>query len=184
MNRTIFFVAAILTPVAAQAEFKLPDTGQSQCYNNTQEIPCAGLADGDAFHGQDGHTYGPQPAYQDNGDGTVTDLSTGLVWQKTGDGYTGTWNIAINYCDDLTLGGQSDWRLPEYWELLSLVDYGKLTSPTINTDYFSSTSGGYWTSTIYSSSPTYRWQVYFQTGSTSYTHYTNSARTRCVRGGN
>lgn len=52
----------------------------------------------------------------DNGDGTVTDSSTGLMWQKTPECYTG-WSFALVYVRELSLGGHSDWRLPRIEEL-------------------------------------------------------------------
>jgi hypothetical protein len=56
------------------------DTGQEKCYDNSREIICP--EPGEAFYGQDAQNQGIQPAYQDNGDGTVTDLNTGLLWQQ------------------------------------------------------------------------------------------------------
>ena len=82
----------------------------------------------------------------DNGDGTVTDNVTKLVWQKA---VTSTqayaWCDAINYCATLTLAGRT-WRLPTRIELLSIVDFTR-TSPAINTTYFPSVPGGkyHWT---------------------------------------
>ena len=90
----------------------------------------------------------PNPAsYTDNGDGTVTDDVTKLVWQKavtSAQAYA--WCDAINYCATLTLAGRS-WRLPTRIELLSLVDFTR-TSPAINTTAFPSVPGGkyHWTS--------------------------------------
>ncbi|MFC1893662.1 hypothetical protein ACFLYR_06525 [Chloroflexota bacterium] len=53
------------------------DTGQDKCYHNAREISCP--QPGEAFYGQDAQYQGVQLAYQDNGDGTVTDLNTGLL---------------------------------------------------------------------------------------------------------
>jgi len=67
----------VLLPVwvAPAHAYRLPDTGQTKCYDNVgNEITCP--APGQRFHGQDGNYTGPQPAYRDNGDGTVTDLNT------------------------------------------------------------------------------------------------------------
>jgi len=61
----------------------LPDTGQSVCYSNSGEITCP--SSGASFYGQDAQHDGNQPSYQDNGDGTVTDLNTGLMWQQSPD---------------------------------------------------------------------------------------------------
>ena len=71
-----------ITPFTVSATFKLPDTGQTKCYRAVDpydEIPCAGT-------GQDG-AYNINPmSYTDNGNGTVTDNNTGLIWQKCGVG--------------------------------------------------------------------------------------------------
>lgn len=61
----------------------------------------------------------------DNGDGTVTDLATGLMWQKGGSSDTITWEEAQAYIDELnrqTFAGNSDWRLPTIEELASLIE--------------------------------------------------------------
>ena len=46
----------------------------------------------------------------DNGDGTVTDTETGLMWQKATAPGTYNWQNALSYAEGLTLGGHSDWR--------------------------------------------------------------------------
>jgi hypothetical protein len=65
---------------------------------------------------------------KDNGDETVTDQTTALMWQKAnGEGASGdyqfTWMEALAYCEDLSLAGHDDWRLPDVKELHSIVDY-------------------------------------------------------------
>jgi len=59
------------------------DTGQSRCYNNSTEISCP--EPGNPFYGQDAQYEGIVPSYRDNGDGTITDLNTGLMWSKAVD---------------------------------------------------------------------------------------------------
>ena len=56
---------------------------------------------------------------------TVLDNSTKLLWTKdvNPSGITMTWNAALDYCEALSLGGFSDWRMPNAVELFSLVDY-------------------------------------------------------------
>ncbi len=91
-----------------------------------------------------------QAGYIDNGDGTVTDTGTGLMWQQSRAPSTYTWELALNYCENLILNndGQwtvgtgnasgakhSDWRLPTAKELESIVDTTRY-DPTINTLYF------------------------------------------------
>ncbi|MDQ1333920.1 MAG: hypothetical protein QG552_870, partial [Thermodesulfobacteriota bacterium] len=67
--------------------------------------------------------------FVDKGNGTVTDTSTGLMWQQDtarddqGNYDTMTWEEALAYCEGRTLGGHTDWRLPTIKELRSLVDY-------------------------------------------------------------
>jgi hypothetical protein len=50
--------------------------------------------------------------YIDNGDGTVTDNATGLMWTKNAYHGAMTWSEAVAYCDNLVTNGYSDWRLP------------------------------------------------------------------------
>lgn len=57
--------------------FKIADTNQDKCYNNFNEITPP--SSGQAFFGQDAQFDGFQPAYQDNGDGTIRDAATGLI---------------------------------------------------------------------------------------------------------
>ncbi len=61
--------------------------------------------------------------YTDNGDGTVSDNATGLMWQQSDDGNTRDWENALSYSENLSFGGHSDWRLPSAKELQSIVDY-------------------------------------------------------------
>jgi hypothetical protein len=94
---------------------------------------------------------GGQPTnnFIDNGDGTISDTSSGLMWQKATASGTYTWEQALNYCENLTLpaGGYSDWRLPNRNELQWIVDYSK-SYPAIDTTFFPDTMvSNYWSST-------------------------------------
>lgn len=63
--------------------YPIVDTGQDRCFSNVREIPYP--KENAPFYGQDAQYAGNAPAYKDNGDGTIADLVTGLVWQKTPD---------------------------------------------------------------------------------------------------
>ena len=73
-------------------------------------------------------------SFADNGDGTVTDTATGLMWQQADDGVARDWGEALAYAEDLTLAGHGDWRLPNAKELQSIVDYSR--SPGASTTWF------------------------------------------------
>ena len=104
-------------------DYDVVDTNQSKCYDNSSEITAP--APGQPFHGQDAQHDGSQPAYVDNGDGTVTDLNTGLMWQQTPSPMGYSWQEAVDYCDALTLAGSSDWRIPSLKELFSIGDFSQ-----------------------------------------------------------
>lgn len=141
--------------VAAQAQtYRIAGTGQAKAYNNSGIISTSD--DGQSFFGQNANYPGNVPSYTDNGDGTITDNITGLMWEKSPErNNDGT----INYYDKMTYatalssasacrtGSYSDWRLPTIKELYSLIMYyGAEPNPTassqgnaepyINTDYF------------------------------------------------
>ena len=67
----------------AAGSYPIVDTGQTTCYDDSGVITCP--AEGEAFYGQDAQFTGNPPSYTDNGDGTVTDNVTGLIWQQSPD---------------------------------------------------------------------------------------------------
>ena len=120
----------------------------------------------------------------DNGNGTVTDSGTLLMWQQ-GEGGAMTWEAALTYCEGLVLptSGYEDWRLPNHKELLSLVDDTSYNS-SINIAKFPGVfSSYYWSSTTFAGSTSYAWYVYFGNGYSSNDVKTNTDYARCVRGG-
>ncbi len=138
------------------------ETGQNSCYNNSKKINCS--TPGKRFYGQDAHYLGRSFAFQDNGDGTVTDLNSGLMWQKTPDlDHKATYADAVAGAATFNLAGYDDWRLPAIKELYSLIDFNGSSIaeiPYIDTNYFDfrfgDTSTGerlidaqYWSSTEY-----------------------------------
>jgi len=100
--------------------------------------------------------------FVDNGDGTVSDLATGLMWMKDDSGKGLNWKEALDYCEDLVYAGYDDWRLPDAKELESIVDYSRSPDTTNSAavdPVFNSTSivneagevdfGYYWSSTTH-----------------------------------
>ena len=124
--------------------------------------------------------------YTINLNGLVTDASTGLMWQGGKSGNTMTWEDALSYCENLNLGGFTDWRLPNIKELLSLVDYNR-TDPSINTTYFPDTQqSNYWSSTTGLSEygRATSWYVEFEAGCGDTDANNDTWYVRAVRGGN
>jgi len=150
-------------PVAIECTgSSLPATGQTTCYG---DVAC----DSAEHPGQDGFYQKGCPMagrFVDNGDGTVTDNCTGLMWQKdtARGGYT--WQQALKYCERLEFAGHDDWRLPNVRELVSIVDYGRI-NPSIDPVF--QVSGGmsprYWSSshTVSLSISTTAWCAEFGT---------------------
>jgi hypothetical protein len=66
--------------------------------------------------------------FVDNGDDTISDQASGLVWQKADSGKGMDWQAALAYCEGLSLAGADDWRLPDAKSLQSLVDYNRSPS--------------------------------------------------------
>ena len=119
-----------LCTVSAQKllPFKLPDTGQDKTFTTTP--------------GEDADYLINPPSFTDNGDGTVTDNNTRLMWQKL-DGGEMIFESAVEYCKDLKLAGYSDWRLPTSIELFSINNYDYL-NPALDITYFTTTKAQYW----------------------------------------
>ncbi len=85
--------------------------------------------------------------YTDNGDGTVFDSVTNLLWKKDSV-VKDTWKEALSYCANLEFAGHSDWRLPNRNELASLVDYSKAeTGAEVISSFPGMTPDMFWTST-------------------------------------
>lgn len=119
----------------------------------------------------------------DNGDGTVTDNHTGLMWQNADSGTSLTWDEALRYAEGLTLAGRDDWRLPNVKELQSINDES-LTNPSLDRTYFSGTlPAENWSSTTQVNQPSQAWTVDFTLGIVSYRAKTETLRARAVRGG-
>ena len=120
----------------------------------------------------------------DNGDGTVTDTATGLMWQQTEAGEM-PWEEAMAYCENLVLpeGGYDDWRLPNRNELRSLVDYSR-EDPAIDLTHFPGVvSSDYWSSTTRADFMGRAWTVSFYYGDVNNYYKSYSNYVLAVRGG-
>lgn len=136
-------------------------------------------------------------SFVDNGDGTISDISTGLMWQKAlAPGYY-TWEQALTYCENLILNndGQwtsslpnasgakySDWRLPNINEIQSIIDYNKYNL-AIDRTFFPDYAYGCWSSTASILPAGYAWLVMLQTGLITNDEMTEESSIRAVRGG-
>lgn len=121
--------------------------------------------------------------FKDNGTGTITDMITNLVWQKHDQGAAAAWEDAIKRCEELTLGGFSDWRLPNIKELRSIVD-SRTYAPAAFIPYFPGTrTDSYWSSTTYAANPASAWLVNFWHGEVDASSKGTAFFVRCVRGG-
>ncbi len=127
--------------------------------------------------------------------GTVADNITNLVWQKCSAGLvstptctntpspaiTPTWTAGISYCEVLSLGGFTDWRLPNAKELSSLVDDTRF-NPSIDPLFPNTLSSGYWLSTTNAGNTPNAWYVDFNDGSVVSYFKGFQRYVRCVRG--
>jgi len=120
--------------------------------------------------------------FTDNGNGTITDNLTNLIWQKIPNSDTLSWEQSLSYADTLTLAGATDWRLPNIKELQSLNDESK-SNPSINTTYFPGIGiKKYWSSTTLPNQTTKSWYLDTQFGITTYDLKTLKHYFICVRG--
>ena len=145
----------------------------------------------------------PSPRFHDNGNGTVTDNLTGLVWLKNanctdtvggvtkGSGYL-TWANALTWSNGLASGAcgladgsnAGDWRLPNREELESLIDFSRYNPALPAGHPFSSVqSTYYWSSTTYAGSTYDAWFVYMYNGFVHGHDKTDSLCVWPVRGG-
>ena len=165
-------------------------TGQTQCWNvNGDEIFCNTCIPGQGCYptGQDGMWEKgialPEPRFTDNGDGTVTDNLSGLIWLKNANCFGGkAWQEALSDCNDLSAGycgltdgsSEGDWRLPHRRELLSLIHDGYYDPALSNTAGTGKWSEGnpftnvqslsYWSSSTALDTTSYAWLVSMYTG--------------------
>lgn len=165
--------------VAYHPTWPMPDSAPLFCTDGTAVVdPCPGP--GEPGFGQDA-SYAVNPLTYAIDGAVVSDLVTGLTWQRESPSETFDWWDARAYCADLALGGHDDWRLPSRIELVSTLDFGR-RDPVADPDAFPNTpSDFFWTS-----SPvpflSFAYGVRFELGFI-YDHDPHSTgRVRCVRG--
>jgi hypothetical protein len=126
LTAMVMFMAG--PPSAQSVDYAIVDTAQRDCYDQARKVNAPDW--GEPFYGQDAQYEGLSPSYRDNGDGTVTDLRTGLMWQKAA-GDPRTWDQALSGATSFDLAGYNDWRLPTIKELYSLILFTG-TDPVLN----------------------------------------------------
>jgi len=179
----VFLHFPFFIPNSHASSVQLPASGQTVCYNTAGTvIPCSGTVQDGAI--QAGVTL-PVPRFTDNSNGTLTDNLTGLIWLKnanctaTAGGIvktsgTLTWDNALTWSNSLASGtcGLTDgssagqWRLPNRFELESLVNYGQGNSATwLNGQGFVNVRNEvYWSSSTGANSTSDAWYVYMVAG--------------------
>jgi hypothetical protein len=143
------------------------------------------------------------PRFVDNGDGTVTDNQTGLMWEKKTDANvndTYSWTITNGAADGTMftdflprmqcviasgftcgLAGHYDWRIPNIVELQTIVD---CSQPNCLDPIFGPTTiSGYWSATTQDIFPDRAYYVYFFNGRPDWNYKTFALYVRAVRGG-
>lgn len=143
-----------------------------------------------------------QAGYAENGDGTVTDVKTHLMWMQCAQGQSGpqcegvvlqyTWDLAMRIPETLNkrggFAGYTDWRLPNLQELQSLVRMD--SHPTLCLDAFPNAPEAlFWSSTQLheginegqKDENALVWNVYFGSGSLGTNAQYNSYAVRLVR---
>lgn len=157
----------------------LPDTRADLCYSDLEKITCP--QEGWRFYGQDAEYEGTRSEFVDNFDGTVTDQTTGLVWDKSDDGVTRNWQEAFDYCINRNA------KLPSLYQLETIIDYTR-HKPATYSELDAQPTSEYWTKTTIKSGfpglPDSAWLLHMNLGRSVLRdkepyekHYV-----RCVRG--
>jgi len=129
-----------------------------------------------------GEIYYDPERFVDNGDGTITDTVTGLMWQQE-TSLNKNWTDALSSCQELELAGYSDWRLPGREVLRSIVDYTRY-APSLDMRFFiKSMAAAYWSSTTDQQEMNKAWCIHFQYGNDVSRNKNSLYAIRAVRGG-
>lgn len=172
-TQTSAAVAAVAAVVAA-----VEDTGQTLCYDSAGTLrACAGTGEDGEF--QAGVTP-PTPRFTDNGNGTITDNMTRLIWLQDANCTAGTrtWQAALDWinmtlnaggtaCANYTAGTSTDWRLPNVKEHMSLADHGG-SSPVLSVvhPFLNVVLNYYWGSSTFDEDKSHAWVFGMRVGFT------------------
>ena len=144
-NSLLLLLLCITIKATSQTlSYPIVDTKVSEYTNNTAVITAPAV--GSAFYGQDASYQGNEPSYTDNGNLTITDNVTGLMWEKDM-GSKISYADAVLKAEASTLGGYTDWRVPTIKELFSLSLYTgqvfgeKVVTSFIDTNFFNQPIG-------------------------------------------
>ncbi|MFI3318828.1 MAG: DUF1566 domain-containing protein [Rikenellaceae bacterium] len=140
-NLLLTIVSTLICAIGySQSSYQINATGQTICYDeNGKEVKK--LKQGDALYGQDAnYLRSKSMSFTDNGDGTICDNNSALMWQQIPPMEGMTWAQAKAYCEELELGGYNDWRLPTLKELFSISDFEQ-GWPYLDTKYFKLSNG-------------------------------------------
>lgn len=139
----------------------------------------------------------PAARFKDNGNGTLTDSKTGLIWKQclegqdypgcSGQVYGYDWNDALKEAANSNFAGSSNWRVPSIRELESLVET-HCSGPAVNAALFPNVyTGEHWSSSPAAGNPQSAWQsawtVNFGSGYSGITYRYGLSALRLVRGG-
>jgi len=135
-----------VAPAPPAGTYNVVDTAQTNCYADSGAVITPVPAASSVYYGEDGEIYGNQTGYTNNGDGTITDLNTGLMWVQARGSNQVTWATAVSNAATCAVGGYTDWRMPTIKELYSLIEFtgqnGQTFTntsgyvPFLNTNYF------------------------------------------------
>jgi len=153
----------------------------AQLWKTGQTVSYATGDDGDLETG----VTRPTVRFLDNGDGTVTDNLTGLMWTQNANlDSIKPWPDALSYVNTLNLAGYEDWRLPNRKEFISLMDYSQ-SNPALPAGHpflHVQTSTYYWSSTTTALNTDFAWLSRLGAGSLGYTNKTSTYYVWAVRG--
>jgi len=177
--RVVFLVSAMVMPVMTILAMTIPIKVMAQ-----------------SCHADSMPESTPNTQYVVHGDGTITDVTTGLMWMQCSEGLSEiecvngevtlfSWDLALQVASDLNTSGgfanYTDWRLPNAAEMLSIVEE-QCVIPAINESVFPATANAfYWTASPNANNAATSWFVDFNIGDSGNESRTSTNPVRLVR---